>query len=57
MQLSQPFASQDNSTRRGIDISSATKFIDFLRQTLESVLVTSINNYNTQVITNTTNSQ
>ena len=56
-QLTQPSASQEGSTRIAINVSSATTFIDYLRQTLESILVTSINNYNTQVKTNSANSQ
>ena len=58
-QLSQMPTSQETNTntRIPVDITSATTFIDFLRQTLEGILVTSIDNYNTQVNTNNVNSQ
>ena len=56
-QLTQPSNSQEGSTRIAINVSSATTFIDYLRQTLESILVTSIDNYNTQVKTNSATSQ
>ena len=51
--LTQPTASQqEGPSRIQINITPATKFIYYLRQTLETVLVTSIDNYNTQVNTN-----
>ena len=55
--LTQPTASQEDPTRIPININPATKFVDFLRQTLETILVTSIDNYNTQVTTNKAASQ
>ena len=56
--LTQPTASQQEGTSRiQININPATKFIDYLRQTLEAVLVTSIDNYDTQVNTNKAASQ
>ena len=55
--LTQPTASQEDPTRIAIDINPATKFIDFLRQTLETLLVTAIDNYNSQVTTNKAASQ
>ena len=51
--LTQPTASQqEEAAHIRVNINPATKFIDYLRQTLETVLVTSIDNYNTQVTTN-----
>ena len=55
--LSQPTASQDNPSRIQVNVNPATKFMDFLRQTLEGVLVVSIDNYNNQVDTNKATSQ
>ena len=55
--LSQPTATQDNPSPSSININPATKFVDFLRQTLEGILVVAIDNYKTQVNTNKATSQ
>ena len=55
--LTQPSQSQEDSSRIAIDITPAANFIDYLRQTLETILVTSIDNYTNQVNTNTATSQ
>ena len=56
-QLSQSSLSQNNPSRTITNTNPSANFIDSLRQTLESILVTSIDNYNTQVNTNMANSQ
>ena len=48
---------QDNQPSNTIDIVEATSFIDYLRQTLECVLVIPLDNYLNQVHTNKASSQ
>ena len=55
--LTQPTASQEDLSRTNVNIAPATKFLDFLRQTLEGLLVVSIDNYQNQVNTNKATSQ
>ena len=55
--LTQPTMSQNDPSRIPIDINPATKFVDFLRQTLENILVVSIDNCQNQVNTNKATSQ
>ena len=49
--------SQDNRPNQSINIPEASSFIDYLRQTLESILIVPIDNYLNQVHTNKASSQ
>ena len=55
--LSQSTTTQEDILRSQINIQPATEFVDYLRQTLETILVTAIDNYNFQVATNKATSQ
>ena len=55
--LSQNNAPAEDPNQLPIDISEATNFMDYLRQTLEITLVTSLDQYSGQVTTNQATSQ